>query len=276
VVANTDSKARPDAVASLSHGATSATSSRAQPDGLNGLQCSICLAVDLDGTFLGGSDGDRAELYRLIESSRDRVILAFVTGRDIPFVTSLCANGEVPRPDLVIGDVGTSVVTAPAWSPLSAIEAWIDDQWPGPEAAKHIMAAYPHIELQPVFGGRRLSYFYKDHAEINAIVPHIHAAGYDALSSANLYFDILPRGIAKGPTLLRVLEHLGISHDCVLTAGDTMNDFSLFQTGLNSVAVGNAEPRLRNAIVGMKNVYLAEAAGCGGILEALRHFKIVS
>ena len=73
-----------------------------------------------------------------------------------------------------------------------------------------------------------------------------------------------------------MLEHLGINRDRVLTAGDTMNDFSLFQTGLKSVAVGNAEPRLRNAIVGMKNVYLARSAGCGGIMEALEHFKLAA
>lgn len=275
MAASTESKSLNHAVAPPSISATP-TEAASKVRELDGIEPGICLAADLDGTFLGGSNNDRKKLYDLIESNRDRIVLAFVTGRDIPFVSSLCSGGEVPCPDLVIGDVGTSVVTAPNWSPLAPIETWIEGHWPGPDAAKAVMARYPHIELQPVFGGRRLSYFYKDHAEIVSIVPHIHAAGYDALSSANLYFDILPRGIAKGPTLLRVLEHLGIDRDRVLTAGDTMNDFSLFQTGLKSVAVGNAEPRLRNAIVGMKNVYLARSAGCGGIMEALEHFKLAA
>lgn len=235
----------------------------------------LMLAVDLDGTFLGGSDADRQELYGLIEDRRDDIALAFVTGRDIPFAAGLAERGETPSPDLIIGDVGTTVVVAPDWSPHGAIESWIDSLWPGAEHAAAIMRQRAALRPQDVFGGRRLSYFYDDPAEAEAAAAEITAAGYKALSSADLYFDVLPRGVSKGETLLQLLAHEGLPHERVLCAGDTLNDLSLFQTGLKSVAVGNAEPKLRAAIEGLDNVYRAKAEGAGGILEAIAHFEFL-
>ena len=62
--------------------------------------------------------------------------------------------------------------------------------------------------------------------------------------SAGVYFDVMPKGIAKGPTLLRFIETLYLDPGNVLVAGDTLNDLSLFETGLDGVAVGNSEPDL--------------------------------
>jgi hypothetical protein len=160
----------------------------------------LLLAVDLDGTFLGGSDAERAALYDLIASRRDEIALLFVTGRDIPFAAGLAQSGETPAPDMIIGDVGTSVVVGPEWTPHPATEAWIEGRWPGPKLAAEIMARRPKLKPQDVFGGRRLSYFYDDPAEVDAAGAEIEAAGYAALSSADLYFDVLPRGVNKGQT----------------------------------------------------------------------------
>ncbi len=236
----------------------------------------LFLAVDLDGTFLGGSTAERAALYDLIERRRDDVALVFVTGRDIPFASGLAASGETPAPDMIIGDVGTSVVVGPEWTPHSAAEAWIDERWPGPKLAAEIMTRRPKLKQQDIFGGRRLSYFYDDADEARAAGAEIEAAGYAALTSADLYFDVLPRGVNKGETLLQVLAQEGCVHERVLCAGDTMNDLSLFQTGLRGVAVGNAEPRLRDAVASLKNVYCARREGAGGIMEAIERFNLLS
>lgn len=229
----------------------------------------LFLAVDLDGTFLGGSDADRRALYDLIETRRSEIALAFVTGRDIPFASQLASTHDTPAPDLIIGDVGTSVVVAPQWAPHAATEAWIDSCWPGRDPAEAIMRRRTKLKKQDVFGGRRLSYFYDDAAEAEAAAAEIDAAGYQPLTSADLYFDVLPLGVNKGATLLKLLAHESLEHARVLCAGDTMNDLSLFQTGLKGVVVGNAEPRLRQAVRGLENVYCAQRAGAGGILEAI-------
>ena len=69
----------------------------------------LTLATDLDGTFLGGTDSDRAELYGWIENNRDSIGLIFVTGRDPEFILRMCSHEGLPWPDLVVGDVGTTI-----------------------------------------------------------------------------------------------------------------------------------------------------------------------
>jgi HAD superfamily hydrolase (TIGR01484 family) len=229
----------------------------------------LVLAVDLDGTFLGGSNADRRALYDLIDRRRAEIALVFVTGRDIPFAAGLSTAERTPAPDVIIGDVGTSIVVGPDWAPHRDVDTWIEARWPGPERAAEIMARRPKLKVQDVFGGRRLSFFYDDPAEAAAASAEIEAAGYAALMSADLYFDVLPRGVNKGRTLLQWLGHEGVARERVLCAGDTMNDLSLFETGLRGVAVGNAEPRLAQAVEGMNHVYRASREGAGGIVEAI-------
>ena len=58
----------------------------------------------------------------------------------------------------------------------------------------------------------------------------------------------------------------------MVTAGDSLNDLAMFETGLQSVMVGNAEPGLVRALPGLPRTYRACGHGCEGILEGLRHF----
>jgi len=235
----------------------------------------LLLAVDLDGTFLGGSDNDRRALYDLIRFNRDSTALVFVTGRDIAFASGLALHGGAPAPDIIIGDVGTSVVVGPHWTPHAAVEDWIDRNWPGPERAAALLSGRSYLSPQRIFGGRRLSYFYANHEGAVRAAAEVEALGYQALMSANVFFDVLPPGVNKGATLLKLIEHEGFAPERVLCAGDTMNDLSLFETGLRSVAVGNAEAALRQAIAPLGNVYSAHRHGAGGIVEALSHFDLL-
>jgi len=235
----------------------------------------LLLAVDLDGTFLGGSDDDRRELYDLIDRHRGDIALVYVTGRDIEFASGIARHGVAPAPDMIVGDVGTSVVVGPEWTPHADLQRWIDESWPGPERAAKILEGRASLAPQRVFGGRRLSYFYANHVDAAKAAAEIEAAGYAALLSANVYFDVLPRGVNKGQTLLRLLAHEGCTRERVLCAGDTLNDLSLFETGLRGVAVGNSEAPLREAVADLSNVYLARRHGAGGIAEAISHFNLL-
>ena len=68
----------------------------------------VVLATDLDGTFLGGTPQQKDDLYNYIEKNREWLGLVFVTGRDLDFIDEITQK-DVPRPDAVIGDVGTTV-----------------------------------------------------------------------------------------------------------------------------------------------------------------------
>lgn len=233
----------------------------------------LVLATDLDGTFLGGSDRQRAALYEDLRARSDDLLLVFVTGRDLGFVTSLFDDPQMPRPDVIIGDVGTTVVHGHDLSPITAVQSWIDERWDdADDFVKELLDGRSGLRLQSVVGGRRVSYYYDPHQLDPAVIDLVEDAGFDVVRSADVFFDVLPRGIAKGPTLLRVLDELDLPDEAVLVAGDTLNDLSLFMTGLRGVAVGNAEPALLEVLTDLPEVHRSPHPGCAGIADAIEHF----
>ncbi|NES67702.1 MAG: HAD-IIB family hydrolase [Okeania sp. SIO2D1] len=234
----------------------------------------LVLATDLDGTFLGGSDRQRAEFYEYLQKHRDRLLLVFVTGRDVEFVQSLCEDSKFPNPDYIIGDVGTTVVHGKTLEPLESIQRWVEEIWGNAsDCVKEMMANEPGIELQECSGPRRVSYYYKPEKLQESTVQKVVDAGFDCILSADVYLDVMPKGVSKGPTLMKFIELLGLNTDNVIPAGDSLNDLSLFKTGLKSVAVGNAEPKLVKHIATMDNVYHSPYPGTAGIWDGLKHYS---
>ena len=234
----------------------------------------LILATDLDGTFLGGSQAQRHALYQALDR-RDDVLLIFVTGRDIDFLRDLVEQPGMPQPDLIIGDVGTSVWDTATWEPIEALEQDIRTRWDDASArVLDLLAGEPGLTLQPTPFRHRVSYYYDPRQLRQETLRKVQDAGFDWLLSADTYFDVLPRGIQKGPTLMRLIERLNLAAERVLVAGDTLNDLSLFQTGLKGVAVGNSEPKLLEAIAEFDWVHRARGEGAAGIAEAISHFGL--
>jgi len=229
------------------------------------------LATDLDGTFLGGSADQRRALYDWIGEHRDELMLIYVSGRSLATMRDVLE--ELPfHPDHVIADVGTTVLSGPAWQPMPALQTWLDARWSWHSAvdvARYLANAYPALEPQPVVEGRRLSYFFTPGEDLAALSAAVEAAGFDALASGGRYFDVLPRGVNKGSTLLRTLDALGLPRDRTLVAGDTLNDLSLFQTGLRGVAMVDSEPALLHAVAGWPHVRHSQHPGAAAILPEL-------
>ncbi|MCF8476627.1 MAG: HAD family hydrolase [Pseudolabrys sp.] len=239
------------------------------------------LATDLDGTFLGGSDSDRAALYRWIESRRDDVGLIFVTGRDPQFIEQLCGDSDVPWPDYVIGDVGTTIAEIVGATkkvrPLAPLEAKIAELWnDNGDRVRALLDGAAGLTLQATPFRYRVSYHFDPKAYDGEAEKLVHRHGFDSLISADRFFDVLPPGVSKGPSLKRLLDHLAVDDRHVLVAGDTLNDLSLFETGLRGVAVNNSEPALVDRLKAHPNAYRASQPGAGGIAEAIRHFKFLS
>lgn len=230
------------------------------------------LATDLDGTFLGGSEAERRALYDWIEANRETVGLIFVTGRDPAFIADICARGTLPWPDYVVGDVGTTIaeVHHPDIVPIPALEADIAARWN--DAGGRVRAAlhgHPGLTLQPSAFRYRVSYDL-DPATFDAGAKCVvEGLGHDWLISDNRFFDVLPRGVSKGPSIRRLITHLGMSETRVLVAGDTLNDLSMLACGLPAVAVGNCEPALLHAVSHLDHLYVAGGHGAGGIMEAI-------
>lgn len=232
------------------------------------------LATDLDGTFLGGTAEDRAALYRAIDASRDRMGLVFVTGRDPGFIEGLCADGFVPTPDFVVGDVGTTIAAVDGGRvvPMADLEAPIATAWDNRgDDVRSALSAARGLTLQPTAFRYRVSYDFDAEAYDGMAERVVTEMGLDHIISAGIYFDVLPKGVSKGPSLVRLVDHLGLDRARVLVAGDTLNDWSMFETGLPAVAVGGSEPALVERVQGLPHALLARAVGAAGIAEAIAH-----
>ncbi|MCA0960980.1 HAD-IIB family hydrolase [Salipiger bermudensis] len=238
--------------------------------------CRFVLATDLDGTFLGGSEEDRATLYKWIEDNRDTVGLIFVTGRDPKFIGELCGGG-VPWPEYVVGDVGTTIARVDEGKihPIEPLEVEIADTWGNAgETVRSALDGHPGLTLQPTEFRYRVSYDLDAENFDDSAHGIVREMGHDTLVSDNRYFDVLPRGISKGPSLRRLVTHLGIEESRVLAAGDTLNDLSMLECGLQAVAVGGSEQALLDRVSRLPHVHTAEAIGAAGILEAVEAFNL--
>ncbi|MEL7347240.1 MAG: HAD family hydrolase [Pseudomonadota bacterium] len=242
---------------------------------------SFVLATDLDGTFLGGTPSDRAQLYHWIGKQRDRIGLVFVTGRDPGFIEGLCADTPVPWPDFVVGDVGTTIARmeppGPGGkvTPIAAMEAQIAALWGDAGAAvRKRLDGHPGLTLQPTDFRHRVSYDYDPKTFDDGAKGIVEEMGHDWLISADRYFDVLPKGVSKGPSLRRLIDYLGVRPNRVLAAGDTMNDYSMLVEGFPSVAVGGSEPALLAALPDHAAIVRPPGVGAGGIMDAVAHFAL--
>ncbi len=229
------------------------------------------LATDLDGTFLAGSALYKNQLYRLMLERND-TLLVFVTGRGLASVQSLLEDPLLPDPAYIIGDVGASIVHGKTLTPVEPIQSGIIQRWPGNEMVLKRLQHLPGLVPQQVPQVQRCSFFYGEGTDLQKVHRVAEELGCEVIVSAGKFVDVLPAGVNKGTTLQQLVNLLGIGHPDVMVAGDTLNDLSLFNTGYNGVVVGAAEPALLEATRHLPQVYQANSAGCGGIIEAMQYF----
>ncbi|MEY4360183.1 MAG: hypothetical protein RLZZ631_1669 [Cyanobacteriota bacterium] len=236
----------------------------------------LVLVTDLDGTLLGGSTPERRRFYRWLAEQRERVLHVFCTGRDLGSIARVLQEDEpigLAAPHLVIGDVGCTVACGRSLLPVPLVVDPIEARWAGmEERLLPLLQGQPGLTSQPIHSERRLAYYVDVEVFDHGLVPLLEAHGVDCLLSDNRYLDLLPAGVNKGSTLLALLAALELDHAHVVTAGDTLNDLAMFETGLKGVMVANAEAALLEHLPRLESVYLAQAEGCAGIAEGLRHF----
>lgn len=61
------------------------------------------------------------------------------------------------------------------------------------------------------------------------------------------FIEIVPRGVDKGDSLRRLMEHMGIAREDVICCGDGFNDISMMRYAGVGVAMGNAQQAVKDA-----------------------------
>ncbi|MFT5524361.1 MAG: sucrose-6F-phosphate phosphohydrolase [Pirellulaceae bacterium] len=257
------------------------------------------LATDLDGTLIPLADNqqNRADLRTLAdELKQHRVTLVFVTGRHFESVTGAIEQFELPQPDWVICDVGTSIYqrhTTGRFEPLEAYQSHQDK----------IIAAMPlrtlRENLQSIDGLRlqeeekqgrfKLSY-YVDADQIDNLVRLIQQeldetnAPYSIIHSVDPFngdglIDLLPASVSKAHALDWWCRHIGLNSEAIVFAGDSGNDLAALTAGHRAIVVANADRVVVRQVhdkhreAGWKNrLFLATGDATTGVLEGCRWF----
>lgn len=260
------------------------------------------LATDLDGTLipLPGVDENCRDLALLADHfANDGPTLLYVTGRHHESVMKAVAENQLPWPDWLICDVGTSIyqhqgggafeITGSFLEHQAAIVARlpIDD-------LREELSSLSGLELQEEEkqGPFKLSY-YTDAAQIRDRAGQIRArlaeldAPYHLIASVDPFngdglLDLLPEDISKAAALDWWVEYIDAQPEQIVFSGDSGNDLAALTAGYRAIVVANADRSVAREAYethrqqGWKNrLYLARRQATSGVLEGCRWFGLM-
>lgn len=266
----------------------------------------ILICTDLDRTLLPNgsqpeSPGARDIFGRLV--ARPEVTLAYVSGRHRELVEEAIREYDLPIPDWVIGDVGTTIYRAGAaeWQHWVAWENDIATGWRGLMATdlRPLFDDLPDLRLQEQAKQNRfkLSYYLSMRCDTEALRQEMASRLVAQSLPASLIYsvdkatdtgllDVLPARATKLHALEFLMQHQRFDIGNTVFAGDSGNDLQVIVSRIPSVLVANADNSLveqaqakirqegnqaafylaRGGFLGMNGNYSA------GILEGIAHY----
>lgn len=266
----------------------------------------ILLCTDLDRTLL--PNGDQPEspqarpAFRRL-AARGEVQLAYVTGRHRAIVEQAMAEWELPRPDYVLADVGSSIyVVGDEWHADTAWEREIAGDWRGRQADDllPLVANVEGLELQePEKQNRyKLSFYCDRDVDREALLARVDTPlRREGLQTAVIYsvdeqrgtglVDVLPARATKRHAIEFLMSELGLGLEDTVFAGDSGNDLPVLVSPIRAVLVANASEELRreararaDELGNGEALYLATGGlrdmngnYAAGILEGLVHYR---
>ncbi|MEM7769110.1 MAG: sucrose-phosphate phosphatase [Cyanobacteria bacterium P01_A01_bin.37] len=242
--------------------------------------------TDLDNTLVG-DEGALAILNQKLRQHREEygTIVVYSTGRSLTLYNELLTEQELLEPDYLVLSVGTVIYPRGSTQPDQSWNAYLSSGWNRDQVVA-IASQYHDLILQPTSEQTdfKVSYFLKE-TVAQEMIPSLEDAlaekGLDVqiVYSSDKDLDILPKQGNKGAAVSFLQKMLNMTGDRTVVCGDSGNDLSMFQQATaKGIIVGNAKRELRewHAAQLSKDVYLAQAACSGGILEGLNHFGLLS
>ncbi len=257
------------------------------------------LATDLDGTLipLAGNKQNQADLKTLVDALQ-QVTLVFVTGRHYDSVTGAIERFQLPQPDWIICDVGTSIYPGGTSGdqPLRAYQQHLAQRIaPMPlSTLRETLQSIDGLRLQEEEkqGQFKLSY-YVDAEQLERIAGRVrqelrrHHAPYTIIHSVDPFtgeglLDLLPASVSKAHALDWWGKHFGVDSEAIVFAGDSGNDVAALTAGHRAIVVANAAAEVMRQATdqhrqrGWRNrLLLARGTATSGVLEGCRWFGLI-
>lgn len=270
----------------------------------------LMLCTDLDRTLIpNGSLPESAEARPRFSrlASAPEVSVVYVTGRHLALVQAAMKEWQLPQPDFIIADVGTSI-----WRPHGGDwrldETWsrsLANDWQGMQStslALELQAVAKQTltlnlqspERQNQF---KLSYTHGRADDPGQLREQLQTVLEILGVQARLVFsmddvtgegllDILPRSASKLHALEALMKGEGGTREQTVFCGDSGNDLEVLVSGIPAVLVANATEAVRRAVRERSQstpgpACLYQASGgllgmngnyAGGILEGVVHY----
>ncbi|MDH4216109.1 MAG: HAD-IIB family hydrolase [Gallionella sp.] len=259
------------------------------------------LCTDLDRTLI--PNGTQPESPMAMERfkrlvGRKEITLTYVSGRHLAFVEQAIADFELPQPDFVIADVGSTIYRANSsgWQQWGEWEAIIAPDWMG---LSHggiccLLGNFPRLQLQEKEKQNRykLSFYVPLEEGTQELISEIDAKLKYTNIKANLIWsidekaglgllDILPASAGKRNAIRFLMQQEGFRHENTVFAGDSGNDLDVLLSDIPAVLVANAGAEIRSMVSNANKgaLYVAWGGYLGmngnysaGILEGAAHF----
>jgi sucrose-6F-phosphate phosphohydrolase len=267
----------------------------------------LLLCTDLDRTVLPNgpqpeSDNARSRFAAL--AARPEVTLVYVTGRDRQLVRKAMANYSLPRPDYVIGDVGTTIyeVRSDVWHPWLEWQQEIAPDWAGLKRSDLRKLLLDIVDLYPQEPAKqnlhKLSFYVPLYSRTETLSHDIRRRLEACGVRANLVWsidepreigllDVLPASAGKKRAISFLMQRKGFTLADTVFAGDSGNDLPVLASEIPAVLVANASPEVRSEALAQARgwgyadaLYIAQGGFmdmngnyAAGVLEGVVHYK---
>lgn len=233
------------------------------------------LASDLDGTLLGDAEA-LGRLTETLESHRDGMRVAYVTGRSTVSALEILESERLPRPDYLVTSLGGCILTSSVWRADRDWAQHLDRDW-SEERVRAVAAYFDKLSPQPARHQDRFKCSFalapEDAAGTLAslgLALRRHRIPARCIYSSGRDLDIVPELSGKGNAVRYLSRRLGLGPTAVLTCGDSGNDLDMLTMGFLAATPGNALAEVRN--LAGEAIYHARGSYAHGVREALEHF----
>lgn len=259
------------------------------------------LCADLDRTVIpNGPQPESATVRQRFKklACRNEVSLAYVTGRSRQLIEEAITTYDLPRPDVAIADVGTTIyqINSSSWQQWDHWGAHIAPDWCGLSSTEVgcLLNDLPDLQRQEEEKQNRhkLSFYLPLETNRQALFTEIDFRLRRSEIKVNLVWsvdeaggmgllDVLPAMANKLHAIRFLMAELGFLNANTVFAGDSGNDLDVLTSDIPSVLVANADPRIKHSVVKADPATLYTAQGgylgmngnyCAGVLEGIARY----
>ena len=267
----------------------------------------LLVCTDLDRTLIPNgpqSESPQARVRFAALAGRPEVMLAYVTGRHRVLVQKAITYYQLPLPDFVIGDVGTTIYRVGPqqdWVRQATWEAEIGKDWRGHghRDIKSLLIDMSALRLQegakqndykvsyyvPLQSDRRdLSHRIEQRLRENGVAARL-IWSVDEPAGIGL-LDVLPARASKYHAIEALMGMHGFDQSDTVFCGDSGNDIEVLASPIPAVLVANSQPEVRDLARRLardggcsEQLYIAQGGFMGmngnysaGMLEGIAHY----